>query len=133
MADMSSEPGGTQARTARILVIEDDSMIRMLLADMLESLGHTVAGEAARIDEALAAAQNATCDVAILDVDLGGKSCEPVAQALAGRKIPFIFATGYGAQALPESFRDRPTLKKPFHLDGLGQTIETALRAGGVR
>ena len=103
-------------------------MIRMLLEDMLETLGYPVAGEAAHVDEALAAVQTATFDLAILDVDLGGKSCEPVAQALAARGIPFVFATGYGAHGLPEAFRDRPTLKKPFQLDGLGSTIETALR-----
>src|SRR3954467_13189359 len=104
-------------QTARILIIEDNSMIRMLLEDMLETLGYAVAGEAAQIDEALEAAKTATFDAAILDVDLAGKSCEPVAQALAARQIPFVFATGYGAQALPEAFRDRPTLKKPFQLD----------------
>src|SRR6476660_466104 len=129
---MSTEPGGANPRTARIFVIEDDSMIRMLLADMLEQLGYTVAGEAARIDEAIEAARHAAFDAAILDVDLGGTSSEPVAQALAGRKIPFVFATGYGAQGLPEAFRNRPTLKKPFQLDGLGRTLDTALRDGAV-
>ena len=127
---MSTEPDGANPRSVRILIVEDDSMIRMLLEDMLETLGYTVAGEAARIDEALEAAQNGAFDLAILDADLGGKSCEPVAQALAARRIPFVFATGYGAQGLPEAFRDRPTLKKPFQLDGLGRTLDTALRGG---
>ena len=102
-------------------------MIRMLLADMLEQLGYTVAGEAARIDEAIEAARHAAFDAAILDVDLGGTSSEPVAQALAGRKIPFVFATGYGERGLPEPYRDRPTLKKPFQIDNLKQMLQSAL------
>jgi CheY-like chemotaxis protein len=114
----------------RILVVEDELMIRMLLEDMLGELGYTVAAEAARIEEALEAAKNADFDIAILDVNLNGQPISPVADALVARGMPFVFATGYGERGLPEPYRDRPTLKKPFQMDGLKQMLQTALERG---
>jgi CheY-like chemotaxis protein len=114
----------------RILVVEDELMIRMLLEDMLGELGYTVAAEAARIEEALDAAKNADFDIAILDVNLNGQPISPVADALVARGMPFVFATGYGERGLPEPYRDRPTLKKPFQMDGLKQTLQIALDRG---
>ena len=114
----------------RILVVEDELMIRMLLEDMLGELGYTVAAEAARIEEALDAAKNADFDIAILDVNLNGQPISPVADALVARGMPFVFATGYGERGLPEPYRDRPTLKKPFQMDGLKQMLQTALERG---
>jgi CheY-like chemotaxis protein len=116
------------AHGKRILVVEDELMIRMLLEDMLGELGYTIAAEAARIDEALQAAKNADFDLAILDVNLNGEPISPVADALVARGMPFVFATGYGEQGLPETYRGRPTLKKPFQLDGLKQMLEKALK-----
>jgi CheY-like chemotaxis protein len=113
----------------RILVVEDELMIRMLLEDMLGELGYTVAAEAGRLEDALAAAQSAEIDVAILDVNLNGQPILPVADALAARGTPFVFATGYGERGLPEPYRDRPTLKKPFQLEGLKQMLDNALKA----
>jgi len=124
----------TQVQSAtpakRILVVEDELMIRMLLEDMLGELGYTVAAEAARIEEALEAAKNADFDIAILDVNLNGQPISPVADALVARGMPFVFATGYGERGLPEPYRDRPTLKKPFQMDGLKQMLQTALDRG---
>ena len=113
----------------RILVVEDELMIRMLLEDMLNELGYTVAAEAAHIDEALEATKNADFDLAILDANLNGQPASPVADALVTRGTPFVFATGYGE--LPEPYRDRPTLIKPFQLDGLRQMLQSALDSGG--
>jgi len=84
----------------RILVVEDELMIRMLLEDMLAELGCTIAAEATHIKDALEAVRNAEFDVAILDVNLGGEPISPVADALAARGTPFVFATGYGERAL---------------------------------
>jgi CheY-like chemotaxis protein len=117
------------AQAKRILVVEDELMIRMLLEDMLGELGYTVAAEAARIEEALEAAKTADFDLAILDVNLNGQPVSPVADALVARGTPFVFATGYGERGLPESYRDRPTLKKPFQLEGLKQMLENALES----
>jgi CheY-like chemotaxis protein len=112
----------------RILVVEDELMIRMLLEDMLGELGYTVAYAAANMDEALEAAKNADFDLAILDVNLNGEPVSPVADALVARGVPFVFATGYGEHGLPEPYRDRPTLKKPFQLEGLEQMLHSAIK-----
>ena len=93
---------------AKLLVVEDDAMIGMLLADMLCELGYTVAAEAASIDEALEAARKTDFDLAILDADLQGRSVSPVADALVARDIRFVFVTGYGDHGLP-AYRDWPT------------------------
>jgi CheY-like chemotaxis protein len=111
----------------RILVVEDEVMIRMLLEDMLAELGYTIAAAAARLDEALELARHAEFDLAILDVNLNGQPISPVADVIAARGMPFVFATGYGERGLPHTYRDRPTLKKPFQLDSLKRTLEGAL------
>jgi CheY-like chemotaxis protein len=123
---MATETPATQAK--RILVVEDEVMIRMLLEDMLGELGYTVVAEAARIDEALEATKNAEFDLAILDANLNGQPVSPVADALVARGTPFVFATGYGEPLEPH--RDRPTLKKPFQMDGLKQSLQSALDSG---
>ena len=116
---------GSGAR--RVLVVEDDVMIRMLIEDMLNDLGFAVAAEASKVHEALAALNTTAIDAAILDVNLSGETTGPVAEALAARGTPFVFATGYGEHGLPAQFRDRPLLKKPFQIDGLKRMLDTAL------
>ena len=120
-----SEQGSGGAK--RVLIVEDDVMIRMLIEDMLTELGYAVTAQAAKIAEALAAAQNADIDVAILDLNLNGETTGPVAKALAARGKPFVFATGYGEHGLPPEFRDRPLLKKPFQMEGLKRMLDAAL------
>lgn len=123
---MATERPATQAK--RVLVVEDEPMIRMLLEDMLGELGYTVAAEVARIEEALEATKNADFDLAILDADLNGQPASPVADALVTRGTPFVFATGYGE--VPEPYRVRPILTKPFQMDGLKQMLQSALDSG---
>ena len=67
-------------------------------------------------------------DLAILDVNVNGKVISPVADVIKAQNRPFIFATGYGSSGLPEEYRDRPALQKPFQLETLGRMIDTALR-----
>ena len=110
----------------RILVVEDELMIRLLLQDMLEDLGHTLAGEAGDIEEALTLAKQGEFDVAILDVNLDGQPISPVVDILIERGLPFVFATGYGQRGVPEAYRATPTLQKPFQADALAQAIEAA-------
>src|SRR5436190_19754139 len=104
-------------QTKRILIVEDEVMIRMLLEDMLGELGYTVAAEAARIDEALEATKITEFDLAILDANLNGQPVSPVAAALVVRGTTSVFATGYGE--LPETNRDRQTLQSPLQLEAL--------------
>lgn len=120
----------TRPPRGSVLLVEDEVMIRMMVADMLEELGYTVAAEAGEINEAIRLAQTIYYDLAILDVNVNGKVISPVADVIKAKGCPFIFATGYGSSGLPEQYRDRPALQKPFQLDALGKTIEAALRGG---
>jgi CheY-like chemotaxis protein len=122
MADGKSAVGTSK----RILVVEDELMIRMLLEGMLTDLGHTVAAEAGGIDEALEFARDADFDVALLDVNLNGKPITPVVEVLVRRGLPFVFASGYGQSGVPELYRTSPTLQKPFQAEALAQAIEAA-------
>jgi CheY-like chemotaxis protein len=101
-------------RGRRVLVVEDEAMVAMLVEDMLTELGHSVVGPAMRLDQALPLAREAEFDFAILDVNLGGQLSFPVADVLRARGIPFIFATGYGRNGVEEAYRDTITLMKPF-------------------
>ena len=112
----------------RVLVVEDEMMIRMLLEGMLEDLGHTVAAEAGSIDEAIALAKKAKFDVALLDVNLNGRSITPVVEVLVARGLPFVFASGYGQDGVPNAYRSSPTLQKPFQVDALAEAIAAAAK-----
>ena len=111
-----------------VFLVEDEVMIRMMVADMLEELGYRVAAEAGEINEALKLAQIIDFDFAILDVNVNGKVISPVADLLTARNRPFIFATGYGSSGLPEEYRDRPALQKPFQLETLARMIDSTLK-----
>jgi CheY-like chemotaxis protein len=117
------------AKHAKLLIVEDDVMIRVVLADMLCELGYTVAAEAASIDEALEATRKTDFDLAILDADLKGRSVSPVADALVARDIRFVFITGYGDHGL-SAYRNRPTLRKPFQIDTLKRALQERVRTG---
>ena len=122
----------TRPRGCSVFLVEDEVMIRMMVADMLEELGYSVAAEAGEIGEAVKLAQSTDFDLAILDVNVNGKVISPVAEVIQGRGRPFIFATGYGAQGLPQEFRDRPTLQKPFQMETLAQVIASTLKGVAV-
>jgi DNA-binding response OmpR family regulator len=108
----------------RILVVEDEPLISMMLEDFLDMLGHQVAGTAECVGDALAAVQGGGVDAAILDVNLrGGEKSWPVADKLADDGIPFVLATGGGNDGVPGPHRDRPTLTKPYTIDGVKQAL----------
>ena len=111
-----------------VFLVEDEVMIRMMVADMLEELGYRVAAEAGEISEALKLAQSTDFDFAILDVNVNGKVISPVADLIKARNRPFIFATGYGSSGLPEEYRARPALQKPFQLETLARMIDATLK-----
>ena len=116
---------GTTTNVAkRVLIVEDEMLIGMLLEDMLADIGLEVVAVISRVKEALAAVHDKTFDLAILDVHLHGESAFPVADALIARGIPFVFATGYGERGLPETYRGRPVLQKPFSKDELDRVLK---------
>ena len=125
MSHKSSEP---EPRPLSVFLVEDDTLIQMMVADMIEELGHSVTAQASDLNQALSLAQTADFDVAILDVNLKGQRIDPVAEALSRRDLPFIFASGYRKGCRIVCFRDRPTLQKPFVLSQLAEAIEAALR-----
>lgn len=104
------EPSGL-----RVLVVEDEIMVALLLQDMITDLGHRVVGPVGRLGKALEMATSEAIDMAILDVNLDGEEVYPVADALAARHIPFAFVTGYGRDGLREPYCASPILAKPFH------------------
>jgi CheY-like chemotaxis protein len=126
--DSGTNPASPQTGR-RILVVEDEFLIRMLLEDMLTDLGYELVGVAGRVDEALELARTKDFDLAILDVNLDGHDVYPVADLIGQRGLPFMFVTGYGGRGLPDSYRDRPTLQKPFQLDELKKMLAQLLPA----
>ena len=113
----------------RVLLVEDESLVAMLIEDMVLELGWDVVAVAARVDQALEIARTAPIDFAILDINLQGTKSFPVAEALRARGVPFVFATGYGQAGLENDYRSTPTLQKPFHRRDLEQAISRALAA----
>jgi CheY-like chemotaxis protein len=111
------------ARPRRVLVVEDEVIVGMLLEDMLSELGCEVAAISTHLDEALQLAQTLDIDLAILDINLGGRQSFPVADVLTARGVPFLFATGYGAKILNPPYSGTPTLQKPFQLEDLQRMI----------
>jgi CheY-like chemotaxis protein len=122
----------TRPPRGSVFLVEDEVMIRMMVAEMLEELGYHVAAEAGELDEAMRLAQSAEFDLAILDVNVNGRVISPVAELIQARNRPFIFATGYGMAGLPPEYRDRPALQKPFQIDALAKMIDTALKGATV-
>ena len=103
----------------RLLVVEDEYLIRMLLEDMLDDLGYGIAAAVGTLSEARQIAADGDFSAAILDVNLDGQEIYPVADILTKRGLPFVFVTGYGERSLPEPYRGRPALQKPFQAEQL--------------
>jgi two-component SAPR family response regulator len=113
----------------RVLVVEDEAAISLLLEDMLMDFGCEVVGPAARLSTALDAVERETLDLAILDVNVAGEPIYPVAETLQRKGIPFVFSTGYGTAGIKDVFRDRPVLQKPFAQHDLHQKLLLARRS----
>lgn len=96
------------------LVVEDESLIAMLVEETLIDAGLTVVGPVARVAQALDIASNDELAGAVLDVNIAGEVVYPVADALEARGIPFLFLTGYGERAVRPDLRTHPILHKPF-------------------
>jgi CheY-like chemotaxis protein len=108
-------------------LVEDEALIRMMLAEMIEELGHRVVAEAGNIQDAQVLAETAIFDLAILDINIAGHSIGPVVEIIDKRGLPFLFVSGYGSDGLPRPFRGRPVLQKPVLMGKLGETINSIL------
>jgi CheY-like chemotaxis protein len=114
-------------RQASVLLVEDDTLIRLMLVEMLEELGQRVVAEAGSIEDAQTLAETATFDLAILDVNIGGHTIDPIADIIHRRGLQFFFVTGYASSGLPVAFADKPYLQKPCSLDELRQVLNSVL------
>ncbi len=123
-SDTAPAPGSrdeaeqASARTC-VLLVEDEALVGMMLRDVLTGLGVSVIGPVGKAADAVAVAQDCDIEAAILDVNLGGELVYPVADVLAARGVPFVFATGYGAESIDQQFRHVPVLEKPIEREKL--------------
>jgi CheY-like chemotaxis protein len=110
------------AGARRALVVEDEILVAMYIEDLLADLGFEVVALATDLDQALPVAREGAFDVAVLDVNLNGRASFPVAE----RRIPFLFASGYGSRGLLERWRDAVRIQKPFRGEDLAAAIRRA-------
>lgn len=113
----------------RVLVVEDEMLVALLLEDMLAQAGCIVIGPFARVRDALAAVKTEVADLALLDVNVAGEKVFPVAHALEERGVPFLFLTGYGQDALPRDRPDWEACSKPFFPEQLAKRLARKVQA----
>jgi DNA-binding NtrC family response regulator len=116
----------------RILVVEDEALIAVMVEDMLAEMGSVVVGPAATIEKALALARAETLDGAVLDVNVRGERIDPVADVLAARGVPMLFATGYGEVRLANG-ETATVIDKPYTQEKLARGLATAMGASTLR
>lgn len=114
------------ARAARVLVVEDELLVAMLIEDYLRDLGYEVVGPAMRLDQGLELARSEQIDFAMLDINLASDLSFPIADVLTERGIPFIFSTGGGRGRLTACHKDAITLHKPFDLSDMERALGAA-------
>ena len=116
----------------RVLEVEDEALVAMLLEAILEDMGCTVV-VAATVEDGLAmAAGEDSLDAALLDVNVAGLQAFPVAVALKARGVPFVFSTGYGEGGLSDEWRGHPTVQKPFTESAIRKALMKAMGVGEV-
>lgn len=101
-------------RPVRVMIVEDELLVAMLIEDTLTDAGYEVVGPFSNLTDALRAAREAEVDVALLDVNLRGERVYPVAEVLKSRAIPFMLLSGYGREAIPASRSHWAACSKPF-------------------
>lgn len=129
---MNTDPDWSRSlKDRRIFIVEDESLVAMMIEAMVEELGAVVAGSRDNVVEALAfvTAAHESIDIAVLDLNLGGQRSYEIAAALLAHRIPIVFSTGYDDGAIPLEWRQVPRLSKPFQLEELAQALDTALKS----
>jgi DNA-binding NarL/FixJ family response regulator len=122
-----NEPPDGSLSGRRVLIVEDQSMVAMLLEDTLAELGCEIVGMAASFDEAAEKAASLSFDVAIVDINLNGEHTTTIAERMVLERRPLVLTTGYGSANLPSSLQRIPLLQKPFALQELRRAIRQAL------
>jgi PAS domain S-box-containing protein len=130
VAQSTSDQAAGSRDAIRVLLVEDEALVAMMMREMLTDLGFSVLGPFMRLADAETAAREREFEAAILDVNLGGEMVYPVAQILSQRGLPFIFITGYGQESIAPNFAAAPVLQKPVDRDALRQALPGAQRDG---
>lgn len=115
----------------RFMILDDEAIIALDLAGMLQDLGHSVVAMATRVAGGMEFARHGDLDMAILDINVHGVASFPLATVLQDRGVPFIFASGYGERGLIDGFRDALVLTKPYGVDDLSQVVAKARATAG--
>ena len=126
----SAQANGPEAR--RVLVVEDEALVAMMIQDFLTENGHAVIGPISRASEALLAAKEDDFDAAVLDINLGDGMAYPVAEILAERGVPFVFVTGYEADTIDDRFSEVPVLQKPIERQMLQRLFTPSVNVAAV-
>jgi two-component SAPR family response regulator len=114
---------GGAARNGRVLLVEDEALVAMMMTDFLRDIGFHVIGPFGRVSEAIDALAQEQPQAAILDINLRGELIYDLADELTGRGIPIVFVTGYGADAVDRRFADFPVLQKPVDSAALRRVL----------
>jgi two-component sensor histidine kinase/DNA-binding response OmpR family regulator len=114
-------------RGRRLLMVEDEFLIGMMIKRLLEGFGATVLGPCGRLAEAMALAKSERFDGALVDLNLAGKPAEPLADLLVARGVPFAFVTGYQRDSIDRRYANIPVLQKPIEADLLERTLVSLL------
>jgi two-component sensor histidine kinase/DNA-binding response OmpR family regulator len=126
--DAATESAGR----GRVLLVEDEALVAIMMSDLLAGLGFTVVGPIASVAQAMGPARDGELDAALLDVTLGNERIYPVAEILKQRGIPFCFLTGYGRDGIDPRFANMPVLQKPVDETALADFLGRAIkRVGG--
>jgi PAS domain S-box-containing protein len=123
---------------SRVMIVEDEALVAMVVADALTELGYSVLGPFSRPADALAAIKDQEIDAAILDVNLAGEMVYPLADVLVARGVPIVFVTGYGIESIERRFADFPILQKPIERQSLqnifvAANVNAQMAVGGGR
>jgi CheY-like chemotaxis protein len=125
---ITASAGPASLEGSRVLIVEDAVLLALELETGLSEAGAEVIGPAYELEEAMALLDR-PIDAAVLDANLNGRSVMPVAEALAARQVPFVFATGYGeAGGAPGGF-EAPVIRKPYDVTQVAAAVAELLRS----
>ena len=129
MTHRDTAGSGAALHGLSVLVVEDETIVSLLVESMLMDLGCKDVWYASSVEAALAILAERTPDAAVLDVNLDGETAYPIARQLDVAEVPFVFATGYGASGISDEWAGRPVIQKPFQSDTLASALTSALGA----
>jgi DNA-binding NarL/FixJ family response regulator len=115
---------------ARLLIVEDEYLLAREMADYFENIGAEIVGPVGTVEHALALIASSRVQIAVLDVNLRDERVYPVADDLTSKKIPFVFASGYGSELEPDAYAGVPRCIKPIEFAVLAKTLTEQMKSG---